>query len=366
MSKRLIITCMKNEGPFILEWVAHHHAIGFDHFLVFTNDCDDGTVELLDALADLGLVTRLDNPYQQMGSGYNPQKGALKYAEGLDLARNAEWIHIIDVDEFVNIHVGNGTLNDLFGAVPDARMISMQWRLFGNSGRVAYEDCLLTEAHTSCAPKFCPSPIQAWGIKTLFRTDGPGVAGAFNKFGVHRPLKKQVDGPVSWVNGSGKPVPDDYHNSGWRFGTRDYGYDLVTLNHYAVRSAQSFVVKRDRGRVNHVDRDQGLAYWLRMNFNMEEDTSIHRRLPDTRKALARLLEDHKLNTLHQQAVEAHKVKLETLLQREDTRAFFERITAHDMDLLSRHLNFVTRQQFQDGPGEIPVDLIHTLENAPAL
>ena len=33
-------------------------------------------------------------------------------------------------------------------------------------------------------------------------------------------------------------------------GGKLYGYDLVQLNHYAVRSAESFLVKRDRGRVN--------------------------------------------------------------------------------------------------------------------
>ena len=43
------------KGPFILEWIAHHLAVGFEHFLVFTNDCDDGTVELLDALAAHGI-----------------------------------------------------------------------------------------------------------------------------------------------------------------------------------------------------------------------------------------------------------------------------------------------------------------------
>lgn len=40
--------------------------------------------------------------------------------------------------------------------------------------------------------------------------------------------------------------------NGWRSTIETYGYDLVQLNHYAVRSAESFLVKRDRGRVNHV------------------------------------------------------------------------------------------------------------------
>ncbi|MFN4129742.1 MAG: glycosyltransferase family 2 protein, partial [Paracoccaceae bacterium] len=45
-----IVTTMKNEGPFILEWIAYHRAIGVDDFLIYTNDCTDGTDTMLDLL----------------------------------------------------------------------------------------------------------------------------------------------------------------------------------------------------------------------------------------------------------------------------------------------------------------------------
>ncbi|WP_413851471.1 glycosyltransferase family 2 protein, partial [Tateyamaria sp.] len=56
---------MRNEGAFLLEWLAHHRAVGVDHFVVFSNDCDDGTDDMLDKLAELGWLThvRNDGPY---------------------------------------------------------------------------------------------------------------------------------------------------------------------------------------------------------------------------------------------------------------------------------------------------------------
>ncbi|MBQ1203670.1 MAG: glycosyltransferase family 2 protein, partial [Loktanella sp.] len=345
VATNLIVTCMKNEAPFILEWVAHHRAIGFDHMLVFTNDCDDGTVEILDALAAHGYVTRIDNPYQQMGSGYNPQKGALKFAERLDLVRQAEWVLVSDVDEFVNIHVGDGNLDSLFAAAGDPDIISMQWRLFGNSFRDHYDDVLITQYHTHCAPKYCPAPIQAWGIKTMFRNRGDFIAGAFAKIGVHRPLKRRIGGMPNWVAGTGKPVHEDFAEKGWRFGIRDHGYDLVTLNHYAVRNTQSFLVKRDRGRVNHVERDQGLAYWMRMNFNMEQDFSINRCLPATRQEFQRLKRLDGVDSAHQYGVAAHQQKISALMSRDDMRSFYGEVGAPDVSRLWRHLDFVSRTQF---------------------
>lgn len=366
MAKRLIITCMKNEGPFILEWLAHHLAIGFDHVLVFTNDCDDGTVELLDALSSLGFVTRMDNPYLDMRGNMNPQKGALKYSERLDIVKNAEWVLVSDVDEYVNIHTEKGDLDSLFAAVPDAELIAMQWRLFGNNFRHSYDDILLTEKHTSCAPEFCPSPIQAWGIKSMFSTRGDYVAGSYDKIGVHRPLKRKTPNMPMWVNGSGHPLPDDYADQGWRFGTRDYGYDLVTLNHYAVRSTESFLVKRDRGRVNHINRDQGLSYWLRMNFNMEMDVSIQSRVPEIKKIIDMLLGMSNIKDLHEITVMQHRRKISELMSRPDMRSFYDEISSKRHETLSRHLNLLNRTQMSEGIDSVPEDLLRRLERVPVL
>jgi hypothetical protein len=52
-----IMACMRNECIFALEWVAYHRVIGFDHVFVCTNDCDDGTDEMMDRLPRSALST---------------------------------------------------------------------------------------------------------------------------------------------------------------------------------------------------------------------------------------------------------------------------------------------------------------------
>lgn len=254
-TRRAIVTTMKNEGPFILEWVAYHRAIGFDDFLVYTNDCTDGTDTLLDVLLAKGTVEHRDNPYRE--SGLKPQHAALQAAENEPIITKAAWAICMDVDEYINIKTGDGTLDALFAAVPDANMITLTWRLFGNADIADFHDGFITEAFTRCAPELARKPHQAWGFKTLFHN-----IGLYKKLGVHRPkgLKPQLWDKVNMVNGSGSRMPRDMYRDAWRSTVDTYGYDLVQLNHYAVRSAESFLVKRDRGRVNHVDRDQGLAY----------------------------------------------------------------------------------------------------------
>ncbi len=346
--RTVIVTCMKNEGPFILEWLAFHRMIGVDDVLVYTNDCTDGTVELLDLLQDRGLVQRRDNPFHETGG--KPQHVALDLARKDPLVQNAGWIACIDVDEFINIHVGEGTLADLYGAVPDANVISLTWRLFGNDDVTRYEDRFVTEQFTRCAPQLIRRPHQAWGFKSLLRNEG-----LFETFGVHRPkgLRAGAAARVRWVNGSGKPMPPRFLKSGWRSGMDSYGYDLVTLNHYSVRSAESFLVKRDRGRVNHVNRDQGEGYWFRMNNNAEIDTSIARSGTRHRAAFDELLQDPDIAAAHAACVKAHRTRIAELKADDAYKAFYDTITSDRLRQLSRLHRHFGMNVFLRGPAVIP-------------
>lgn len=354
--KVLIVTTMKNEGPFILEWLAYHRAIGVTDFLVYTNDCTDGTAEMFDLLQSKGMLTHAQNPYQQ--TDLKPQHAAFQAAQSTDIAKAADWIICMDVDEFINVHVGDGTLKALFDAVPEATLISLTWRLFGNADISSFVDRPIIEQFDQSAPALCRKPHQAWGFKTLFRN-----LNHYKKFGVHRPkgLKPEYLDQINWVNGSGARMPDKMLRTGWRSSTSTIGYDLVSLNHYSLRSAESFLVKRDRGRVNHVDRDQGLAYWFRMNHNAQTETSIRNKLPRFQDELARLMADPEIAAQHQKCTEAHRKRIAELLSATEYQNLYAEITGNRLRNLSKMLHYFGNQTFLDGPDAVPADF-HLRQN----
>ncbi len=347
-----IMTCMKNEGPFILEWVAYHKAIGFDDFIVYTNDCTDGTDTLLDKLQERGILQHRDNPYRDVDM--KPQHAAMHAVDDEEIVQKASWVVNMDVDEFVNIKCGDGTLDALFAAVPEANMFAMTWRLFGNGDVEEYKDELLVKQLTRCAPEFANKPHQAWGFKTLYQNNG-----FFKKMGVHRPkgLNPQLWEQIHWVNGSGVKLPKEIYRNAWRSTTQTYGYDLVQLNHYAVRSAESFLVKRDRGRVNHVDRDQGLAYWFRMNNNAEEETSIQRMIPKLQVELDKLMADEEIAAIHHEAVRRHRAKIDELRATEKYTAFYADLIGPRLRKLSRLHSHFGSNVFLSGPDVIPDEVV---------
>ncbi|WP_238367330.1 glycosyltransferase family 2 protein [Mesobacterium pallidum] len=301
-SGNVIVGCMKNEAPYIVEWVAYHRAMGFDNFLIYTNDCTDGTDETLDRLQDLGVLQhRLNNDWK----GNSPQQHALNRSLSEPVIVNADWIAHVDVDEFVNVRCGNGTLDDFFDRVPDATNVAMTWRLFGHSGVTRLDDRFVIEQFDRCAPKFCPKPHTVWGFKTMFKN-----IGAYSKISCHRPnkLDPAFETQVKWVNGSGQDMTSEAAKNGWRNSVKSIGYDLIQLNHYALRSAESFLIKRQRGRALHVDRSIGLNYWIRMDWGDFRDITIQRNLPRLRAEYDRLMADDVLWGWHEKGLEWHRAK----------------------------------------------------------
>ncbi len=316
----LAILCVRNEGAFLLEWLAHHRAIGFDHFLVFSNDCDDGTDTMLDRLAGLGWLTHIRNegPYDQGGIQFT----ALKQAAKMDIVRDADWILPLDIDEFLNIHAGGGTLSDLHDALPDATAITLTWRLFGNNGQVRFLDKPVTEVFDHAAPEVLFWPWRASMFKTLYLNDG-----TYKKPGVHRPRSpdKERLAAARWYDSHGRALDDQFKTRRIfsNYGQPNYG--LAQINHYPLGAMESYVLKADRGRAVHSDDLLGMDYWVERNFCTDIDTTIRRYDAGRDAELTSLRDDPELVALHEDAVNWRTTRFDALMELEPFRALFGRL-----------------------------------------
>lgn len=316
----LAVLTVRNEAAFLLEWLAHHRAVGFTDILVCSNDCQDGTDLMLDRLAELGHVTHLrnDGPYDKGGIQFT----ALKRADKLDVVQAADWILALDVDEFVNIHTGDHTLPALIAALPDATAITLTWRLFGNGEVVQYADTPVLDTFTHCAPVEMFWPWRSAMFKTLYRNNG-----IYRKLGVHRPRspdKPRLD-EARWFDGEGRELDDQFKTRRIfsNYGRSNYG--LVQLNHYPLGAMESYVLKSDRGRAVHSDDVLGMDYWVERNFNTDIDTSIQALGEQRAPILRALMDDPVLADLHRQAVAWRQDRFRELLLQEPYRALYSRL-----------------------------------------
>jgi|GEM_PF-6917133 len=151
-----IVASLRNEAINVLEWIGHHRALGFEDFFFYVNDSDDGTVELLEALARSGVCHLILNEthLKKNGEDYFPiQAKALEHAIHLLAPLRAfEWVLFSDADEFlvtkqiVTDPVCGRPLNHLIERLNDQQNelsgVIFNWKWFGSKAAYSREEGL--------------------------------------------------------------------------------------------------------------------------------------------------------------------------------------------------------------------------------
>ncbi len=316
--RKVLVSTVKNEGLYLLEWLAYHKSIGVDDFCIFSNDCSDGTNLMLNRLNQMGVIRHFDNP---IGPRMDPQRAAYSRANRMEFVRTADWVLIVDADEFLNIHVGDGKIDDLIEncGAPDA--ISVNWRLMGSSGLPHWEPgSLVTERFTRGSTFHAPENGLVWGFKTLFRP------ATFDYFGVHRPrfFKDREITPdlARWTNADGIPMGGNILEKGWRGSKNNVTGKSAQVNHYAVKSREEFLLKRLRGTANSKNKDRiDMTYFGKYDINTNHDDSI--RTHAIRPIVEGWLEDRDLAALHRACQDCARRVLDYQLEISEFREFVE-------------------------------------------
>ena len=311
------VLTVKNEGAFLIDWLAHHRTAGITEFLVFSNDCSDGTDLMLDRLQEMGWLTHVRNPGPH---DEGPQWAALKQADRHPLVREADWLLPFDIDEYINVQIGDRTLSALFAALPQATAIPLTWRLFGSAGLRRLTEAPVKATFTQAAPIPLHWPWRALMFKTLYRNDG-----SYRKLGVHRPRSPDPGrlAQQRWFDGSGQELPDLFHSQRLFSDPGSNPYRLVQLNHYALGSAEDFLLKCDRGRGVHDGDRLSMDYWADRNFCTVEDKSVL--ALDCSELREELANDMRLGALHAAALSWRRARLAALLAEEPGRAALGRL-----------------------------------------
>jgi hypothetical protein len=268
---------MKNEGPFIMEWIAYHFAIGFDNIVIGSNDCEDGSDALLDALALEGVISHRRT---RAPPNSDPQHIFLKGLTDHPVVRNSDWIMVLDADEFLNVRLGGGYLDDLIAVQPQADAIVVLWKTFGDAGIPQWSESLQIRQFTRCEDN-----IDDWNRfhKTLFRNNGK-----FHDMDAHYPRLSIGTKPsdVKIVNSKGESYSSDMFGAlapSIRCLQEDkslWTWEGAYINHYPYKTPDLFMMKRYRGdNVPGAANNKyviGSSYHNLKSKNTSRDDSIQR------------------------------------------------------------------------------------------
>ncbi len=319
------LSTMKDEGPYVVEWVAHHLAVGFTEVMVYTNDCSDGTDALLKRLQ--ALDTGVYHRENVIPEGMKPHPSMLKLAADEEIVVNSDWLLVLDADEFMCInhpsHTLDGLVTDLNAM--NAHAIVLTWRIFGSSGVRDWSRAPITDQFTRAAPEFWN---KGWGTKTMLKFDPK-----YLRLGMHRPIiksqHKETDYPESvlWVNGSGRPLEEWFKFRGWRSIRRTVGYDWAQINHYAIKSMGAYSLRKFRGNANLKKDKYNSDYWSLQDRNEVEDLNIAHHRDRRAQIMAELLKDDEVRHLHEAAHARAEARLAEYQQSPDYQSYLEGLIA---------------------------------------
>ncbi|MEL6516386.1 MAG: glycosyltransferase family 2 protein [Pseudomonadota bacterium] len=323
----LIVTNMKNEGPYILEWMAHHLALGFGHVIAVTNDCVDGTDEILQRLQALGQVTHLINPAVLDQGKKQWQRRAQRYVQHYPVYAQAEWILHADVDEFVCLNDSIRDVPTLVDRMQPAHAISMTSMPFSSGGAVSLQDQPVRAQFRELTHDLTAAEPAMTAVKTLFRND-LRIAARTN----HRPnIPEFSQTGLVWRDGSGNALGPEFTDTKAKTIAAAGTTDLVQLNHYAIRSVEAFLLKADRGDVAGAARldDRPTGYYKRLDRRGGVDDR-HTAMTDAAQArLDDYLADAVLGPLHRAAVEWHLTRARDILHTGEGYALARRLGLGD-------------------------------------
>ena len=125
-----VVAIMKNEAPYVKEWLDYHLLAGVDHFYIYDNESTDNLKEVLQPYIEKGLVTKTVTSIWNSGiPAYNDAIERFKFF--------CRYILFIDLDEFIlpkNNRSIVEVLDEIFSLNPDVGGVLFNWHCFGSNG----------------------------------------------------------------------------------------------------------------------------------------------------------------------------------------------------------------------------------------
>ena len=230
-----VVATARNEGLYLLEWIAYHRLIGAESLFIYSNDNSDGSDDLLRALALAGEITWIDSALN-VGKGAQPK--AYGHAFGvLPGVLDYRWSLVIDLDEFFSFDV------DRFQSLPDyidwqetqpVDAISLNWLVYGSGGAAVWNDAPLIERFTKRLPWIDPH------IKSLSRTNR--CIHSHPHHAVFSPSKPPMTRSPDGTQYTSK--------EGMSFAATPMT-EGAWISHYFLKSVEEFIWKFSRNRGDH-------------------------------------------------------------------------------------------------------------------
>lgn len=313
--RAFLVTALGNEAPYLLEWVAHHRALGFEGAVLFTYGAEDGTAQMAARLEELGHARHIP---LELKTWRDPLRYGLRdLLPRLDQI-GADWAMVAEIDEFLDIRTKGGGLVHFLAKIGPADAVSVCRRVFGSGGRRGLPEGTIRDSYTMAAPEEERGPMVGRGLKTLFRP------GKVSRVAPHRPYFRDGPDSIRWLDAGGQPMPERYFEGQWS-AHKGFSHKYARLNYIALPSPEAFLLRRGVPE-SEDERKTRLKDWLGLDTNAAAapmSKAVERAAP----VLEALQQDSALAGLERDGRAWHEERIARMLQDEETARLCDEMAA---------------------------------------
>lgn len=239
----------KNEAPHILEWMAFHRAVGFEHLIIIDHSSSDSTAQVVAQFADQASVTliRWGGPGTQMDM-YNSVTARHK--------ADFHWCAFIDVDEFLYT-ADHSDIRNLMTEYESCDAVGVHWLVYGSAGHIAKQNGLTIENYTHRAENGFTANHH---IKSIVKLGSAGPAETSHLFWT----------PSGTVNENFQLLP--FRAPHGYYPDEYVSHHRLRINHYHTRSREDYEQKSRRGFFG--DDKLGTAEKMNAMFSLHDRNEI--------------------------------------------------------------------------------------------
>ena len=282
-----ICTRVKNEGPYLAEWINFHYLAGVAKFYMWYDDSDDGTYQTLKNFEKMGIV-RVYNI--TMLPGHEPGSQPFPHAEhsfrDACITMNPDkvrWMAFVDADEFLFPSNRMNLAEHFDDACPaSVTHVAVRNRFFGTSGHATRpQGKLLIEAYQQynsyvlggngqkrVVHKMIANTNCVTAMATHYPTQVRNNSECVPIYSVGGALKKIEEdiAPSKPPQGDGDPEADEEEDKDekdefqrWKEQVHDDCSKKLRLNHYVTKSREEFLDKYKKGKLSQSNTERELG-----------------------------------------------------------------------------------------------------------
>jgi hypothetical protein len=240
-----IVAIIKNEGPYIAEWIEYHVLVGVNKFYIYDNESEDTIRYILEPYIREGIVEYKYCPGRAKQTwAYNSILGKAK--------KETYWLAVIDCDEFI-VPISTETVPDVLKNFEGYGGLGINWMVYGSGGQHNKTEGLVIERFKDHSERTFDRNRH---IKTIVN---PRYVFQIN---IHDAL--YITG--KWCVNTNKEIIKGAFS--------DVVFDQIRINHYFGKSYEEYIEKRQRGMADHKDEKRSMQDFYDHDKNEERKDPI--------------------------------------------------------------------------------------------